>query len=339
MDGEENKLNGAQQWQQPPNMYYYPPPPRNNKYVIIATVVIVAVLITAVIGFLLFNPFGSKSYSSASKSMADIIKSYDKNGNGRLDGYEEEDMELNGYKPGDTVHIVDTVYDVGPSHTFNAQEINDFYQEYSVYPSLDIKPGDEYTFLELKSPIDYAKETGYENWSFFSLIAIKGNVTSEYSPGDTISFYAKIVKVNLTYGGFGGEFVDAWVIAYMIPVMGTGGGNLAASLTYIVEDSNATSAQILVRMSAPAEVSFSEARLTIIDTSYDTASISLSTDWQYISLGGLTYRVKVIDIDASATLTSGDRIVIDGGSNPVGGLEVNLSVSGYSGVVTLKIPS
>ena len=317
---------------QQPQGYYYPPPPRNsNKALAIIAVVVAVIVIVAVLAFVFMLPHGGGS----SKTMWDIVKEYDTNHDGVISESEISNANLPDYNPGDTIHIKDTIAEVGDAYTLTSEDVNEFYEHVKTTPPLDLKAGDTYTGFALQSVLSHAHDNITRA---LSVVAVHGNLTGKYSVGDTIEFDTKVY--HLTGDNISVEFTGATIPSIVTVGVSEGGTNkLIMSLTYASYESNNTKAVLDVSMSSPSSASFDNVHITLVDTTGRTGSANLDSSGNaVIYLDSAEFRVSVIDIDGNGMLSDGDKIVIDGGSNSVSGLTVFVSIAGYSGNVEATIP-
>ena len=338
MENESNNgIGDKQPYPQQSQGYYYPPPPRNpNKTLAIIAIIVGVIVIVGVLAVaLILLP---TSEGNNSKTMWDVVKEYDTNHDGILSVDEISNASLPDYNPGDTIHIRDTILEVGDAHTFSYQEVKGFYSEYSISPSIGLKAGDTYTFFTLQSVASHVNGE-YDNVTrALSVVAIPGNLTDKYSAGDTIEFDTKIYY--LVGHNINGEFTGAFIIGFFVPMMGEASSPLSMSLQYEYSESTNTKAVLYVGMNIPSSASFDKVRVTLLNSTTDsTGSARLDSSGNaVIYLNSAEYRVSVIDVVGSEMLMSGDEIVIDGGSNSVSGLTVIVSIVGYSGNAQITIP-
>ena len=127
-----------------------------------------------------------------------------------------------------------------------------------------------------------------------------------------------------------------------IMVAGLGGTTstpLSMNLSYDATSSNATRGVFDVSMTNPSQTSFSNVKVTVKSGSgSDTKTLS-STGWTNVTIGSTTYSVHIDDLNKNGKLDTGDQIVINGGANPVGGLEIYVYITGYSGNSHAVVPS
>ena len=347
---EEGQPYSQQQYpQQPPQQYppppqwgYYPPPQRSDKWIIITVIAVVLVVIIAFLAILFINPFGGHHVSGyGGKTMWDVVKGYDTNHDGIISVNEITHADLPDYNPGDMIHIKDIISVVDGVHTFTADEINGFYRDYITDPYMDLKPGDTYTYFELHSVLIHA----HDNITYaLSMVAIPGNLTTKYHAGDTIEFTTEVYKLTSLNQGSGsqidGEFTGAFIVVYFVPVMGSGGNTpLSMALSYIPSQSNNTKATFEVSMANPTSADYTKVYISITDTSNVAGSYLDSSGTATIYLGSAKYTVRILDMDGNNMISSGDEIVIDGGSNSVSGLTISISITGYSGTARTTVPS
>ena len=135
-----------------------------------------------------------------------------------------------------------------------------------------------------------------------------------------------------------------------IMVAGLGGTSstpLSMNLSYDATGSNATKAVFDVSMTNPSQTSYSNVKVTIKNsTSGKTGTVTLGTDGTgtvTVGANGLKYDISISDLNGNGKLDTGDQIVITPNSANsdavLGGLEIYVYITGYSGNSHAVVPS
>ena len=139
--------------------------------------------------------------------------------------------------------------------------------------------------------------------------------------------------------------VLAATVYIMVAGLGTGGTNkMIASLNYDAQHSNPAKTSssgyvnLTVSMSAPSNAAYSKVTIVVIAGGTTYTIKGLGTEGTGADSSGKV-NVKVIDLDASGTLTDGDGLYIYSTSISLAGAQISLSITSYSGNAQTTIPS
>ena len=353
-DRRRNETYPPQQGQQYPppprgyNYYYPPQPPKSNKRLIIAVIAVVAVVVIAALAVMMLNGNSGSSGGGNTKTLWDVVKEYDTNHDGKISDSEFEHASFTDYKPGDTIHIKDVISSNNPiggivAHTFTQEEVDDFYRSFQdITPTINLKAGDTYTFFVLQSVWAHSNGSEYDPCSVLSIVGLPGNLTAKYHPGDSIEFTTTVHSLDVYSNGrmYHIELTEANIMG-LAPAIYVGGAvsPLVMVLNYLPTQSNDTKAALQVSMSNPTFAEYTSIHIILSGNGYAEGSYFDPSGTTVIYLGSKQYKVSIVDIDGNNMLNTGDEIIIDGGSNRVGGLTVTISINGYSGQAQTTIPS
>jgi hypothetical protein len=283
------------------------PKPKSANTMIMVVVVVAVVAVAAVAAIMLMNSGGGAASPE-----------------GAIDGYlaNAKDGDLDGALAyTDAAFYDDATYDELRDDMEDSMDESEI-EDVEILDVVDI-PEDEMSaemlegFTEMKS--EYAErfaEVSDETISAFKMV----NVTMR-NGNETQTMPMLFVKIDggwyLALGGMmmdGGDEPDA---------------PLAASLTYLVSDSNPTNgtATFMLSIVVPTAPSLDDITLIIYDADGDQVTSGAWANWTHLAT-----------VEGSDYVSGGDRLVLEAPGQDVSGWEVMMAVDGYPGTASAFVP-